>query len=231
MPLTPVEVRHFDGLRRGFLGYKRGPVHRLMDEIADSFESVWRERADLVERVEALETELGRHVELEALLRATLVSAERASQEMSEQARREGEVIIGEANSEARRVLRDAISDKERLLGEARRVRALLRSALEVMEDVPHEQGEDEPEEEAASTPATPPAPVAASAPAPAPAPASTTTPPMPPLAPPAPAAAPADPDATMEVRPSPDAGEPPRRDRFEDDDDLGDTGMHRLVG
>jgi cell division initiation protein len=145
MPLTPVEVRHFDGLRRGLFGYKRAPVHSLMDEIADSFESVWRERADLVERVEALEGELARHVELESLLRATLVSAERASQDMREQARREGEVIIGEANTEARRVLREAIGDKERLLGEVRRIRALLRSALEVVDDVPPEEA-SEPE-------------------------------------------------------------------------------------
>ena len=140
MPLTPVEVRHFDGLRRGFLGYKRAPVHRLMDEIADSFESVWRERAELVERVEALETELGRHVELESLLRATLVSAERASQDTKEQARREGELIVTEANTEARRVLREAISEKERLLGDVRRIRALLRSALEVVGDVASEE-------------------------------------------------------------------------------------------
>ncbi len=143
MPLTPVEVRHFDGLSRGLFGYKRAPVHRLMDEVADSFESVWRDRAELVERVEALEAELGRHVELEALLRATLVSAERASQDMREQARREGEVIIGEANTEARRVLREAIGDKERLLGEVRRIRALLRSALEVVDDVPPDEASE----------------------------------------------------------------------------------------
>lgn len=143
MPLTPVEVRHFDGLRRGLFGYKRGPVHRLMDDVADSFESVWRERAELVERLEALETELARHAELEGLLRATLVSAERASQETREQARREAEVIVSEANAEARRVLREAITEKERLLGEVRRVRALLRSALEVVDDVPREPTDD----------------------------------------------------------------------------------------
>jgi cell division initiation protein len=136
MPLTPVEVRHFDGLRRGLFGYKRPPVHRLMDEVADSFESVWRERAELVERVEALEVELARHTELETLLRATLVSAERASHDMREDARREAEVIVTEANAEARRVLREAISEKERLFGEVRRIRALLRSALEVIDPV-----------------------------------------------------------------------------------------------
>jgi cell division initiation protein len=136
MPLTPVEVRHFDGLRKGLFGYKRQPVHRLMDEVADSFESVWRERAELVERVEALEVELARHTELETLLRATLVSAERASQDMREDARREAEVIVTEANGEARRVLREAISEKERLFGEVRRIRALLRSALEVVDPI-----------------------------------------------------------------------------------------------
>ena len=137
MQLTPVEVRHFEGLRRGLLGYKRAPVHRLMDEIADSFESVWRERAELVERVETLETELGRHVELETLLRSTLVSAERASHDMRDQARRESEVIVAEANAEARRILRETISEKEQLLGDVRKIRALLRSALDVVDIVP----------------------------------------------------------------------------------------------
>src|SRR5262245_61580395 len=136
MPLTPVEVRHFDGLRKGLFGYKRAPVQRFLDEVADSFESVWRERAELVERVEALEIELGRHAELETLLRATLVSAERASQDMREDARREAEVIVSEANAEARRVLREAITEKERLFGEVRRIRALLRSALEVVDPI-----------------------------------------------------------------------------------------------
>jgi cell division septum initiation protein DivIVA len=126
-----------------------------MDEVADSFESVWRERAELVERVEALETELGRHQELESLLRATLVSAERASQDTREQARREAEVIVGEANAEARQVLREAISEKERLLGEVRRLRAILRSALEVVDEVPG----DEPADATATI--VPPAPAA----------------------------------------------------------------------
>lgn len=134
MPLTPVEVRHFDELRRGLFGYKRAAVHRLMDDIADSFESVWRERAELIERVEVLETELQRHAELESLLRSTLVSAERASQDLRDNARRESEVILAEANADARRILREAISEKEQLLGEVRKIRALLRSALDVVE-------------------------------------------------------------------------------------------------
>ena len=87
MPLTPVEIRHVDLKRAWLRGYRRKPVDELLDEIADSFEEVWRERADLSDRLEELEAEAAKHRELEALLRSTLVSAERAAQDMKEQAR------------------------------------------------------------------------------------------------------------------------------------------------
>ena len=136
MPLTPVEIRHIE-LKRGLFGYRKGAVHRMMEDIADSFETVWRERSQLVERVEELETEVTRHVELEGLLRSTLVSAERASQDLKESARREADVIVTEANAEARKVLRDAITEKEQVMGDVRRVQALLRSALAVVDETP----------------------------------------------------------------------------------------------
>jgi cell division septum initiation protein DivIVA len=117
------------------LGYKRRAVKELLDDIADSFEGVWRERAELADRVEQLESDLARHVELEGLLRSTLISAERAAQEQRERARREADTIIGEAHAEARTVTREARGEKERLDAEARRITALLRSALALVED------------------------------------------------------------------------------------------------
>src|SRR6478735_7614622 len=138
MALTPVEIRHIQ-LKRGLFGYRKASVHRMMDDIADSFETVWRERSQLVERVEELETEVARHVELEGLLRSTLVSAERASQDLKEAARREAGVIVSEANAEARKLKRDATTEKEQLMGDVRRVQALLRSALSVVDEAPAE--------------------------------------------------------------------------------------------
>ena len=136
MALTPVEVRHIQ-FRRGLFGYRRSAVHRLLDEIADSFEAVWRERSQLVERVEELETEVARHLELEALLRSTLVSAERAARDLKDAAHAEADVIVTEANADARKVLRDAITEKEQLMGDVRRVQAVLRSALSVVDEIP----------------------------------------------------------------------------------------------
>jgi cell division initiation protein len=135
MALTPVEIRHMTP-GTGLFGYKRAAMDRLLDEIAASFEDVWRERADLADKIEQLETDLVRYRELEALLRTTLVSAERSAAEMKEQARREADLILGEAHAEARAVQRQARAENERLVADSRRLKAQLRAALEGIEDV-----------------------------------------------------------------------------------------------
>jgi cell division initiation protein len=146
MPLTPVEIRHVE-LRRAWLrGYRRSAVDGLLSEIADSFEGVWRERADLSDRLDELESEASKHRELEALLRSTLVSAERAAQDMKEQARRESDLIVQEAHAESRRIARAASAERQRLEDEARKIRAQLRTALEAVEEWPPET---EPEQQA----------------------------------------------------------------------------------
>ncbi len=132
MSYTPVEIRHVS-LRRGLFGYRRGQVDGLLDEITESFETVWRERADHSDRVELLEGELTRYRELEALLRTTLVSAERAAHELKDHARREAESIVAEAQAEARTITRNARGEQEGLAREARRLRLLLRAALDAL--------------------------------------------------------------------------------------------------
>ncbi|HEX3687558.1 MAG TPA: DivIVA domain-containing protein [Gaiellaceae bacterium] len=134
MTITPVELHHIR-LKRGLLGYRRGPVDELIIEIADSFEEVWRQRADYADRIEQLESELSRHRDLESLLRTTLVSAERSAHELKDQAKREAELVVGEAHAEAREVTRAAAAERERLLAGARKVRALLQAALDAVDD------------------------------------------------------------------------------------------------
>ena len=116
MALTPVELRHISFGRRPF-GYARQEVDRAVEEAVAGYEAVWRERADLADKVEHLEAELARHRDLESLLRTTLVSAERNAEELKAQAKREADVVL-----------------------EARRVRTLLTAALDaVVESAPLE--------------------------------------------------------------------------------------------
>lgn len=129
MALTPVEIRHIT-LTRSLFGYSRSVVNKLLEDIVESFEQVWRERADLADKIERVEEDLVRYRELETLLRTTLVSAERAAQDLKESTRREAQVVLDEAHAEARKVRHEAVADLERMRSEARRIRSLLGAAL-----------------------------------------------------------------------------------------------------
>lgn len=151
MPLTPAEIRHVQ-LRRSFLGgYRRRGVDELLYEIADSFEEVWSERSNLADHLVELEAEAAKHHDLEALLRSTLVSAERAASDMKEQAYRESDLIVREAHAESRRVTREAAAEKRRLEDDMSKIRALLSTALGLVSERPGEKAK-EPEAPAAAT-------------------------------------------------------------------------------
>jgi cell division initiation protein len=133
--LTPVEIRHVP-LKRALLGgYRRTPTDRLLLEIADSFEDVWRERAELADRVEQLEEDIVRHRELEGLLRQTLISAERTAAELRDGAQKQAAVIIDEAHAVAREIVRAARAERERLAADSSRIRAQLAGALDVLDE------------------------------------------------------------------------------------------------
>src|SRR5215471_8268900 len=146
MALTPVEIRHLTPPRTNFRGYKVAPTDRLLEEIAASFEDVWRERADLADKVEQLEADLVRFRELETLLRTTLVSAEQASANTRDQARREAELILSGAHAEAREIQRRAAAENERLQQESRRLRVQLKEALSALGEPEETEQEREPE-------------------------------------------------------------------------------------
>jgi len=142
MPYTPVELRHVR-VERGFLGYRRSAVEQLLDEVADSFEDVWRERGELTDKVDALEKQVVELRQREQLLTHTLVAAEQAAGDVRDKAKREADMILGEAHQEARSVVRTAQAERSRLFSEARRVEALLRAALGMVEESAIEPSEE----------------------------------------------------------------------------------------
>src|SRR5213593_333710 len=146
MTLTPVEIRHLKPAKSIVGGYQRTAVDGLLDEIVASFEDVWRERADLADKVEQLETDLVRYRELETLLRTTLVSAEQASAHTRDQARREAELILSEAHAEAREIQRRALAENDRLEQDSRRLRLQLEEALSAFVGAPEPAAAQEPE-------------------------------------------------------------------------------------
>src|SRR5579862_8965469 len=134
MSYTPVELRHVR-VGRSLFGYNRAMVEQMIEEVAESFEATWRERGELADRCEALEKQIDELRRRDALLSQTLVAAEQAASDVREQARREAATILGEAQQEARAVVRRAHEQREGLLIESRRIEAMLRAALAIAED------------------------------------------------------------------------------------------------
>ncbi len=135
MRYTPVELRHVKIGRTLFGGLKRQETEQLLEDVADSFEDVWRERGELTDKLEDVEKRFDELKQRETLLASTLVSAQSAAADAKEAARREAEVIIAEAHHEARSVTRAATGERERLFAEVRRVETLLRAALGLVEE------------------------------------------------------------------------------------------------
>jgi cell division initiation protein len=135
MRYTPVELRHLKIGRGPFGGYSRRETNQLLEDIAESFEDVWRERGELTDKLEDIERRFEELKARETLVASTLVTAERAAADARHDARREAEVIISEAHQDARSVTRTALAERERLFAEVRRIETLLRAALGLVEE------------------------------------------------------------------------------------------------
>ena len=135
MRYTPVELRHVKIGRSTFGGYKRHEADKLLEDVADSFEVVWRERGEFADKLEDVERILAEVKQRESLLASTLVAAEKASAEVRDAAKHEAELIVTEAHHEARAVTRAAHAERARLFAEVRRVETLLRAALGMVEE------------------------------------------------------------------------------------------------
>ena len=110
MALSPAELRH-QRPRRSLLGYRTSEVDEIMVSATSAFETVWRDRANLEDRVHELETSLGELRDTEQAMRDALVTAQRTADELRAQANRDAELIVREAEARAREIMISSTSD------------------------------------------------------------------------------------------------------------------------
>ena len=134
--LTPPEIQH-QTLKPG-RGYDRDEVDKLLEEVASSYEQVWLERDELRSRIGELEAELASFRQRERLLSETLLTAQRAAEEVRAGAQREAERIkleglaeIEPAKAAAERELEGLRAETERFRTLDRDLRSNLREFLE----------------------------------------------------------------------------------------------------
>jgi cell division initiation protein len=114
MKLTPLDIRQavFGSTLRG---YDRKEVDLFMEALAQEFESMIKENTGLRERLVAMEESLNELKKKEGALTSTLISAQKAIDEMKSTAQKEGELIIKEAELKAEELTRSASTEVSRL--------------------------------------------------------------------------------------------------------------------
>lgn len=105
--LTPLDIRKQE-FRKSLRGYDTLGVDDFRMRVADALERAIRERQVLEERVAALTEQLRVFRERERAMNEALVAAQQLRQEARAVAEREGQVIVREAEAQAKRLIDDA---------------------------------------------------------------------------------------------------------------------------
>lgn len=139
MTIAPIDiVNAAKRFRRSLRGYKASDVEQFLSQVANELEAVLADRAGLYEKVETLQQRLDTYYEMEELLKSAIVTAESAAQDKRENAKKEAELIVAEANRRRSQILDEARSEAqgvreeiEKLKAERARFTSQLRSTLQ----------------------------------------------------------------------------------------------------
>ena len=117
--LTPVDVRRFE-FGSQMRGYDKARVDQFREQVADELERLARLTQELEAKARGFHEQLRAFRERDKALNDALISAQQMRQETREQAEREGQLIIREAQATADKLNADAKNDSEKLLREAK---------------------------------------------------------------------------------------------------------------
>lgn len=137
MKISPIELRQMEFTRR-LWGFDPKEVGDLLDTVRDELEQMIRDSNQLKDELKKALNQVAERREKDGLLRETLLSAQKVNNEIREQAKREAEIIVADAEMRARAIVADAQSragklyeDLTSLRQQKVQVREEIRSLLE----------------------------------------------------------------------------------------------------
>ncbi len=123
MAVTPLDIlqKQFGPARRG--GYEPAEVHAVLDQVREALEASLREGLKLREALLDRDRELASLRAESGDIKEALVLARRLAVDMENNARREADLVIGEARLEAEQVLAASRDEERTLQGHLMRLR------------------------------------------------------------------------------------------------------------
>lgn len=104
MKISPMDIQRQE-FARGVRGYDREEVRTYLNIVAEEVAALQRERDSLDQQVQNMQGLLDEHRQREAILKNTLLTAQRVSEEIREVARKQSENVVKEAEMQADRLL------------------------------------------------------------------------------------------------------------------------------
>jgi cell division initiation protein len=156
MKITPLDIQQ-QQFRVRFRGFDMVEVDNFLDLLANEFEELLKENSQIREEDRRKAARINQLEAGEKELRDTLVSVQRIGEEMKNNARKEGELIIEEAKLSARKMIEAAQAQALQIEGEInqlKRQRAEFEASLRATVEMHRRLLESTEEDSAESTPA-----------------------------------------------------------------------------
>ena len=126
MKITPLDIQK-KSFRTVWRGLDAAEVDGFLDLVAVELEDIVKENISLKEELRRKNVRIEEYSEREQILQETLLTAQRITADIKEQARKEGELLIADAESKAKKIVQDAhqrLVEIIREINEMKRVRA-----------------------------------------------------------------------------------------------------------
>ncbi len=108
--ITPLDIQNKD-FKKSFRGYKAREVDTYLDNINEDYEKLYKENIELKDKIAMLTDQIRQYNNLEETLKSTLVIAQSTADEVTTSARKKAELIIEDAEIEAKNRINEAIDE------------------------------------------------------------------------------------------------------------------------
>jgi cell division initiation protein len=138
MTITPLDIQQQQFKGKMFGGLDADDVDAFLQAVAAEMEALLRENTELKEQINRQTRELSEMAERDKELRETMLAARTITEEMKANTQKEGELIIAEAQMQARRLVDDAertVAELQVKVQEVRRQRLQFEIELKALLD------------------------------------------------------------------------------------------------
>ena len=100
--ITPLDIENKKFSKKTFNGYDPEEVDIFLDDLTKDYENLYRQSTENKKAVEDLETKLEHYKQIETAMQGTLLMAQNAAEEAKNNAKKEAEQIIKDAERKAK---------------------------------------------------------------------------------------------------------------------------------